>query len=62
MSGSERQAAARSRLSARRGQHASDAELAAATLVAAYMLTRRMWMSMGFHIAWNDAQSGAVAA
>ncbi len=27
-------------------------------LAAAYMLTRRLWMSMGFHIAWNYTQSG----
>lgn len=27
-------------------------------LAAAYMLTRRLWMSMGFHIAWNFTQSG----
>lgn len=27
-------------------------------LAAAYMLTRRLWMSMGFHISWNYAQSG----
>ena len=27
-------------------------------LGAAYMLTRRLWMSMGFHAAWNYTQSG----
>jgi membrane protease YdiL (CAAX protease family) len=27
-------------------------------LAAAYMLTRRLWMSMGFHFAWNFTQSG----
>jgi membrane protease YdiL (CAAX protease family) len=27
-------------------------------LAAAFMLTRRLWMSMGFHIAWNYTQSG----
>ena len=27
-------------------------------LAAAYMLTRRLWMSMGFHVAWNYTQSG----
>lgn len=27
-------------------------------LGAAYMLTRRLWMSMGFHFAWNYTQSG----
>ncbi len=27
-------------------------------LAAAYILTRRLWMSMGFHIAWNYTQSG----
>lgn len=27
-------------------------------LAAAYMLTRRLWMSMGFHFAWNYTQSG----
>lgn len=26
-------------------------------LAAAYMLTRRLWMSMGFHMAWNYTQS-----
>jgi membrane protease YdiL (CAAX protease family) len=26
-------------------------------LAAAYMLTRRLWMSMGFHISWNYTQS-----
>ena len=27
-------------------------------LAAAYMVTRRLWMSMGFHMAWNYTQSG----
>jgi membrane protease YdiL (CAAX protease family) len=27
-------------------------------LAAAYMVTRRLWMSMGFHVAWNYTQSG----
>ncbi len=27
-------------------------------LAAAYMLTRRLWLSMGFHAAWNYTQSG----
>lgn len=27
-------------------------------LAAAYMLTRRLWLSMGFHVAWNYTQSG----
>lgn len=27
-------------------------------LAAAYMLTRRLWMSIGFHFAWNYTQSG----
>lgn len=27
-------------------------------LAAAYMVTRRLWISMGFHISWNFAQSG----
>jgi uncharacterized protein len=27
-------------------------------LAAAYMLTRRLWMSMGFHVSWNYTQSG----
>lgn len=30
-------------------------------LAAAYMLTRRLWMSMGFHIAWNFTQSGVFS-
>lgn len=30
-------------------------------LAAAYMLTRRLWMSMGFHIAWNYTQSGVFS-
>ena len=27
-------------------------------LGAAYMLTRRLWMSIGFHMSWNYTQSG----
>jgi membrane protease YdiL (CAAX protease family) len=27
-------------------------------LAAAFMLTRRLWLSMGFHVAWNYTQSG----
>ncbi len=30
-------------------------------LAAAYMLTRRLWMTMGFHIAWNYTQSGVFS-
>lgn len=30
-------------------------------LAAAYMLTRRLWMSMGFHVAWNYTQSGVFS-
>jgi membrane protease YdiL (CAAX protease family) len=30
-------------------------------LAAAYMLTRRLWMSMGFHVAWNYVQSGVYS-
>lgn len=30
-------------------------------LAAAYMLTRRLWMSMGFHMAWNYTQSGVFS-
>lgn len=30
-------------------------------LAAAYMVTRRLWMAMGFHIAWNFAQSGVFS-
>lgn len=27
-------------------------------LAAAYMVTRRLWLAMGFHVAWNYTQSG----
>lgn len=27
-------------------------------LAAAYLVTRRLWLSMGFHVAWNFTQSG----
>lgn len=27
-------------------------------LAAAYMLTRRLWLSIGFHMGWNHTQSG----
>ena len=27
-------------------------------LAAAYMVTRRLWLAMGFHMAWNYTQSG----
>jgi uncharacterized protein len=30
-------------------------------LAAAYMLTRRLWMSMGFHVAWNYVQSAVYS-
>lgn len=30
-------------------------------LGAAYMLTRRLWLSIGFHIAWNYTQSGVFS-
>jgi len=30
-------------------------------LAAAYMLTRRLWLSMGFHIGWNYTQSGVYS-
>ena len=30
-------------------------------LAAAYMLTRRLWMSMGFHAAWNYTQEGVFS-
>lgn len=30
-------------------------------LAAAYMVTRRLWMSMGFHIAWNYTQSAVFS-
>lgn len=30
-------------------------------LAAAYMLTRRLWLSMGFHIAWNYTQSAVFS-
>ena len=30
-------------------------------LAATYMLTRRLWMSMGFHMAWNYTQSGVFS-
>ena len=29
-------------------------------LAAAYMLTKRLWMSMGFHMAWNYTQSSIL--
>ncbi len=31
-------------------------------LAAAYMVTRRLWMSMGFHMAWNYTQSAVFSA
>lgn len=31
-------------------------------LAAAYMLTRRLWMSMGFHVAWNYTQSAIFSS
>lgn len=30
-------------------------------LAAAYMLTRRLWLSIGFHISWNYTQSGVFS-
>lgn len=30
-------------------------------LAAAYMVTRRLWMSMGFHMAWNYTQSAVFS-
>lgn len=30
-------------------------------LAAAYMATRRLWMSMGFHMSWNYTQSGVFS-
>lgn len=30
-------------------------------LAAAYMLTRRLWMSVGFHVAWNYTQSAVYS-
>lgn len=30
-------------------------------LAAAYMVTRRLWISMGLHMAWNFAQSGVFS-
>jgi membrane protease YdiL (CAAX protease family) len=30
-------------------------------LAAAYMLTRRLWISIGLHVAWNFAQSGVFS-
>lgn len=31
-------------------------------LAAAFMLTRRLWMSMGFHVAWNYTQSAIFSS
>ena len=31
-------------------------------LTAAFMLTRRLWMSMGFHVAWNYTQSAIFSS
>ncbi len=31
-------------------------------LAAAYMLTRRLWLSMGFHMAWNYTQSAIFSS
>jgi uncharacterized protein len=31
-------------------------------LAAAYMLTRRLWLSMGFHVAWNYTQSAIFSS
>jgi len=31
-------------------------------LAGAYMLTRRLWMSMGFHVAWNYTQSAIFSS
>ena len=30
-------------------------------LAAAYMLTRRLWLSIGFHMAWNYTQSAVFS-
>jgi hypothetical protein len=30
-------------------------------LAAAYMLTRRLWLGIGFHVAWNYTQSGVFS-
>ena len=30
-------------------------------LAAAYMVTRRLWLAMGFHMAWNFTQSGVFS-
>jgi hypothetical protein len=31
-------------------------------LAAAYMLTRRLWLSIGFHVAWNYTQSAIFSS
>jgi len=35
---------------------------AGSLLAAAYMLTRRLWLSMGFHVAWNYTQSAIFSS